>query len=129
MTTTTTMTDTFSGDWEYDGILEAYETAFTAVRFGDDWNGFCRPIVAPNVMEAFVARQQMLIAAGETLDAMRWDGNGVRVQPGDEDEAVDGDTEEVVWLLPDADGNFDLGALGYTFSRLDSDDNVVRTVR
>ena len=124
--TTATETRYFSGDWEWNDTLDAYETAFAALRFGEPWNGFARPVVTPSVMDAIVARETLLRACGETVDFMQWDGNGVRVVSSDAESVLDDD--EATWILPDDDGNFDLGVLGYTFETLDDDDNVIRRV-
>jgi hypothetical protein len=110
----------FSGDWEWDADLDCYDTAYEAVAFGSFWNGFATPIVSRNVMIGFAARQQMLQTSGEYVDIIHADGNGFY---------VDDEDEERTWLLPDADGNFDLGRLGWTFQQVDrSEDNIVRVI-
>lgn len=114
-----------SGDWEWDFTLDVYETAYAAVRLGDPWNGFATPVVSHQVMAAIVARQEFLAAADPDTygpTSLRWDGNGVAI--------TDPDGEETSWLLPDADGNFDLAPLGWTWSTLGDaeDDHVIRRV-
>jgi hypothetical protein len=122
MTDTDTTAVYFSGDWEHNSTLDAYETAYAAVAYGPKWNGFAKPIVTRQVMEAFVARQTMLNADDpNNTDVLRWDGNGVSV---DRPELG----EEEWWLLPNEDDHFDLGGLGYTFETLDDDDNVIRRI-
>lgn len=114
----------FSGDWEWQDVLDCYENVYAAVRFGTPWNGFATPVVSAQVMAALVARQAFLIACGETLDRWEWDGNGVRIDPSDQPV---GDETESHWCLPDADGNFTLP--GYTYSEVDLEEvNWMRKV-
>jgi hypothetical protein len=114
----------FSGEWEWVDVLECYENVYAAVRFTPPWSGGVCPIVTRTVLAALVARQQFLIACGETLDRWEWDGNGVRVDPSDQPI---GDETESTWLLPDADGNYALP--GYTYESVDlAEVNHIRKV-
>lgn len=112
----------FSGDWEYNPTLDAYETAFRAVRFGKPWNGFATPVVTRGTMVAFVARQALLQASGETVDSLAWSDGEVLVIPSQ-------DPVESFRIAADEDDLFDLGVLGYTFIRLTDEDNTVRVIR
>lgn len=123
--TTTVTTEYFTLESEWVDHLECYETAFAAVRYGAPLSMGVTPVVSPDVMATFVARAQMLRAAGEAFDFIQWDGNGVRVVGWQEDPT---DDSQAFWLLPDADGNFDLAPLGYTFSKVDADDRIIRKV-
>lgn len=113
----------FSGDWEYNTTLDAYEAAFEAVKLGDSWNGFATPVVTHQVMDALVARQGWLEAlTPNTYDHWQWDGNGVMVTPQEE-------PEEVSWVMPDEEGHFDLSVMGLTFTTLDPEDRVLHVIR
>jgi hypothetical protein len=107
-------------DGEWNDTLDAYETAFAVERLGAPWNGFATPVVNPTVMTAIIGWQML---CDPTFDAQRfaWDGNGVLVQDADPDV-------EDEWIMPDEDGNFDLGQLGWTFMAVSDDDNVVRRI-
>lgn len=120
------MTNLFTlSDWEWSDIFEAHIVAFTADSFGETWNGWATPVVSHRIAEAFVAQMQFLRAAYGEGDHISWDGNGIRVVPSEDHIA---DETNAIWLLPNEAGQFDLGQLGYTFSRLTDDDRVLRAV-
>lgn len=85
------MTSTFT----IDGF--APEHVWTAVCYGPRWNGWATPVVNREVLESVVAA-----AEGETLHFIE----DVAVISGDK-------------LRPDADGNYDLGQIGWCFIETD----------
>ena len=87
---------TEGGAFTHDGAEGA---TFTAVRFGDPWNGFAAPVVDKANMDAIV----------QALDG-HWDG----------DRAVFGNEDA---FEPSADGTYDLGDAGWTFARADGRDH------
>jgi hypothetical protein len=119
----------FTGDWEHNDTLTAWEVAYPAVRYGNPWNGFATPVVTRNVLAALVARNEFMRHAGHPdLCRMVWDGDTVLVMPFDvADDDPEADEYRTV-LLPHADGTYDLGTLGWTFVLVEDTDNVVRTV-
>lgn len=113
-------------DVEWNNVFDdGYFVAYTAERFGSSWNGAATPVVSHRVMTALVARMQFQAVVLEGIDDWRWDGNGVRVVPWDCDA---NDDTDATWVLPDTDGLYDLGVLGYTWVRLDDDDRVFQEV-
>lgn len=116
----------FSGDWEWNDDLEAWETAFPAVRMGDPWNGFPTPVVSHDVLTALVARFTILRSSGmPDLDLWEWvEGTGIVRVISQNDDTPGACT----YLEPDEDGNYDLGVLGYTWATVGVGDRVVRTV-
>lgn len=88
--------------------LDAYDAQWQAVRFGAPWNGFATPVVSKTTMCAILAT---------VSDGHRWDGDTVVLWPTIDlsaDDEPDAETESRV--VPDADGNYDLGVLGWTFA-------------
>lgn len=87
--------------------LDGVDRGWTAIRFGESWNGFLTPVVSRETLV------ELLNALGE---GHRWEGKvavvwpTVDLAPGDEH---DGDLEDR--LLPDREGNYDLGVLGWVF--------------
>lgn len=113
-------------DVEWNDVFDdAYLVAYAAERFGADWNGAATPVISHRVMTALVARMQFQAVVLEGIDDWRWDGNGVRVVPWDENP---NDDTHATWVLPDTDGLYELGVLGYTWVRLDDDDRVFTEV-
>lgn len=119
----------FAGDWEFNTTLDAWEVAYPAVRYGSRWNGWATPVVARQTLEALVARNQFLRTSGmPDLDRMEWQGDSLLVLPFDV-QATDPQVKDYLKVLvPEADGTYDLGVLGYTFEQVAPGDNVVRAV-
>ncbi|KQR10434.1 hypothetical protein [Cellulomonas sp. Leaf334] len=87
--------------------LDGYEGYWPAVRFGDPWNGWATPVVTGTVLAGLLAH----IDGGH-----RWDGDCAIVWPTADlmpGEPHDPDIEDRI--SPDIDGQYDLGALGWTF--------------
>jgi hypothetical protein len=128
---TTTTLPLFSGDWEWNETLDAWEVGYPAVSYGVPWNGWATPVVSPEVLAVMVARNTFLRSAGlPDLDRWEWvaDGSVVRVLPFD---VADTDPEAPGYatdLYPNDEGNYDLSVLGYVWTLVDEDENVVRTV-
>ena len=78
-----------------DGLGPGY--AWSAVRYGQSWNGWVTPIVTRSVLESVVAA-----AEGETLHFIETTA------------VISGDK-----LRPDSDGNYDLGQIGWCFTKVD----------
>lgn len=108
---------THDGEWNDD--LDAYETAYAAVSVGAPWNGWATPVLSQDVAGRLVARLQQMLACADDLQ-LSWDGNGILVSSSDPDV-------EDEWIMPNEDGNFDFGSLGWTFSVVE-DANVVRRI-
>lgn len=87
--------------------VDGQERVWEAVRFGEPWNGWLTPVVTKETLE------NLLEALG---DGHRWEGEIAVVWPtidlGD-GAAHDPDTEDPI--VPDDDGTYDLGELGWTF--------------
>lgn len=73
------------------------EHVWTAVRYGRPWNGWATPVVTRDVLESVIAA-----AEGETLHFIETTA------------VISGDK-----LRPDADGNYDLGQIGWCFIETD----------
>ena len=73
------------------------EYVWTAVRYGRRWNGSATPVVTRDVLESVIAA-----AEGETLHFIETTA------------VISGDK-----LRPDADGNYDLGQIGWCFVETD----------
>lgn len=126
----TNTTPLFTGDWEHNDTLTAWEVAYPAVRYGKPWNGWATPVVTKQVLAALVARNQFCRVSGmPDLDRMEWVGHTVMVLPFDVDPTDPQVKDYMKVLVPDDDGTYDLGVLGYTLVLVDGDDNVVRTVQ
>lgn len=82
-------------------------TSWTAVRFGDPWNGFATPVVCREVLEDLL---------GVIGDGHRWEGDEVLIWA-TIDLEPDDEPQDVERLSPDREGLYDLGALGWVFER------------
>lgn len=87
--------------------LADVDGTWPAVRFGPPWNGFATPVVTRSTLASLLQR------AGE---GHRWDGDVAVVWPTiDLDPGDPPDPETIDRLEPDAEGHYDLGALGWVF--------------
>lgn len=86
---------------------------FPAVRYGNPWNGWATPVVTAETMAALADALNVLatIYPLDEVDQFRRDGDAWVVWREGEDY--------VTRIEPDADGNYDLSALGYTFEVVD----------
>lgn len=109
-------------DWSDEA--EAYVTAFPALAYGPDYSYGATPIVSRRVAEAFVAHMTFARVVLGDVDLWQWDADTIRVTPWE----ANGDGSDVTWITPDDLGRFDLGAVGYTFARVDSDARILRPV-
>lgn len=89
--------------------LDGLESTWEAVRFGEPWNGWLTP---------FTTRETLASLLDALGDGCRWEGDTAVVWPTIdlvEGEPHDPDTEDRI--APDDDGTYDLGVLGWTFTR------------
>ena len=87
--------------------LDGSDRQWRAVRFGNPWNGFLTPVVARETLENILDSLE---------DGRRWEGDVAVVWPTIDmvpGEEPDPKTEDRV--VPDSEGNYDLGVLGWTF--------------
>lgn len=118
----------FSGDWlGYDkGEEYRYRIGYRAERMGALWNGWATPLVTRAVLARMIETQDALfndpesgfshdVEATLSLDGdtliMRQPSPNLPVDPDD-------DTEDVHRLDPDAEGFYDLGVLGWTWTEV-----------
>lgn len=109
-----------SGDWEYQGDLECYETAYEAVSISGHYSYGVAPVFTRQIVDAFMARQSMLIASGEPMDRWEWEGDLLKITT--HDEQVHG------FIHPNEAGDYDLASAGYCFNVVDDEDNVIRRI-
>ncbi len=87
--------------------LDGHDETWPAVRFGEPWNGFATPVVTRSTLAS------LLEATG---DGYRWEGDVAFVWPTiDLVQDDEPDPDSVDRLEPDAEGHYDLGALGWVF--------------
>lgn len=112
----------FIEDWDYDA-----RHPYDAVAFGPPWNGWATPIVTLATLHRIEAVWAIERARGERIARIDFPDAGNPVlypstdHHGGPGERVRQDEEErdddAFELVPDADGNYDLGAWGFCFVR------------
>ena len=85
--------------------LDVIDAAFDAVSYGPRWNGWLTPVVTPATLAALLAS----VDDGSRMLSFRGDGTAVITEMQDGEDAI------AYELAPDANGHYDLGAMGWTF--------------
>ena len=89
--------------------LDFIDVAFDAVSYGPTWNGWLTPVVTPATLAALLAS----VDDGSRMLSFRGDGTAVITEMCGGDDVVDCE------IAPDANGHYDLGAMGWTFDAAD----------
>jgi hypothetical protein len=87
--------------------LDFTDCVWTAVSFGEPWNGWLTPVVTRATFDQIVED-----AAGSTI-AVTFTSNGTAM-------ITEPFGEETIYfeIAPDTDGNYDLAPLGWTFDNV-----------
>lgn len=93
--------------------IDGWSNRYDAVSYGEPWNGWATPVVTRETLQQVVAGED---PDGEWM-TLTFDDNGVATLITGDDIESDIDPAE---LRPDADGNYDLFELGWTFTRVDN---------
>lgn len=106
--------DTTTTRFGLDPIDDTPMVTYEAVSYGERWNGWLTPVVTRETLVAVITGRDPL---------EEW----MRLEFTPDNSAVVWQTTDDVWddeptvIAPDADGNYDLGCLGWTFDEADSD--------
>ena len=92
--------------------IEMWAGTYEAVAYGPTWNGWATPIVTRETYAALIKGED---PNGEYYELV-FDEAGVAIL---HDFAADDDDYEPYRIVPDDDGHYDLGELGWTFETVD----------
>lgn len=97
--------------------LDDPKYAYEAVSYGDTWNGWLTPVVTRQTLTALIRNED---PTGKRLKLTFDDAGVATIYDKSWDDALGVDYEPDT-IQPDANGNYDLGLLGWPFDYTDED--------
>lgn len=98
--------------------LDFVDTTWEAVSYGPTWNGWVTPVVTRDTLQDLFDCATGGALEGDPVLSVVWHTNGTAM-------ITEPFGEETMYyeIAPDADGHYDLAAMGWTFDYADDDDN------